>query len=105
MAIRLATPADLDSVVELALAALPDDPDWHYRFPYHDKYPEDHLKFTRLLFQFYLDPGHNDFRIMVAEAPKSESCPETKMVSYALWDVSFLNKRKYGPGYKPQDRS
>jgi hypothetical protein len=108
MAIRLATLADLDSVVELALAALPDDPYWHYRFPDHDKHPEDHLKFTRLWFRFYLDPGHDDFRLVVAEAPPpepKESGHATEMVAYALWDVSYLNRRKCGPDCKPQDRS
>ncbi len=41
---------------------------------------------------------------MVVEAPRSEDRNVTKVVSIAVWDVSFRNRRKHGQAYIPQDR-
>ena len=105
MPIRKATLDDFDNFLELVLKTLPDDPDWYYRFPYYKEYPEDYLKFTSILFKFFLDPSHDDFEVMVSETSKIGSPNEIIMVSWAVWDKSYLNKRKYGSGYKPQNGS
>ena len=105
MAICTANLTDLDSVLEVALSAMPYDPDWNYRYQYRDQYPEDHLKYTKLLFQFFIDPSYDDWHVMVAKAPSLEDPNVTKIVAFAVWDVSYVNKRKHGQDYKPLNRS
>lgn len=105
MTIRTADLTDLDNVVDLVLSVMPHDPQWNYRFPYRTEHAEDHLKYTKLLFQFFIDPSYDDWHVMVAEAPSLEDSSVIKVVAFAVWDVLFVNKRKHGGTYKPQNRS
>jgi hypothetical protein len=100
---RLALPADIDAVTNVILNAMPLDPQWDYRFPYRDQYPKDHYKFTRMLFEYFLDPSYDDWLVMVVEDTLRPGQP-AEVVSFGVWDISYLNKRRYGPGYRPQDR-
>src|ERR1700742_4884967 len=45
--IRRANLRDLDAVTEIALIAMPMDPQWAWRFPKRQMFPEDHLWQTR----------------------------------------------------------
>ena len=105
MAIRTATPSDIDSVVEIILSAFPRGHQWNYRFPYRAEHPEDHFKYTRILIQCFLDPTWDDFQVMVTEAPSMNDDAVTKIVSVSVWDVSYSNRRKHGQAYIPQNRS
>jgi hypothetical protein len=100
---RLALPADIEAVTNVIINAMPLDPQWDYRFPYRDQYPKDHYKFTRMLFEYFLDPSYDDWLVMVVEDSLRPGQP-TEVVSFGVWDISYLNKRRYGPGYRPQDR-
>ena len=102
--IRPATLADLDSLVEILRNARPLDETWKYSFQHRKQFPDDNIKFTKLLLRYYIDPAHDDFHVVVAEAPSLEGLQVTKVVACAIWDVSYRNKRKYGSEYKQQER-
>jgi len=101
---RLGVPSDVDAVTDVIIRTMPLDPQWNYRFPYREEYPEDHYKYTRMLIEYFLSPLYNDWLVMVIEDTLEEDSDELRIVSFAVWDVSFINKRKHGSGYKPQDR-
>jgi hypothetical protein len=105
MAIRPATMADLDAVVDVVINAMPDDPQWTYRFPYRHEFPEDHLKYTKMLYQLFIDPSYDDWFVLVKEAPSIEDSNVSKIVAFSVWDVSYINKAKHGPDYERQNRS
>lgn len=100
---RLGVPADVDAITHVIVNAMPLDPQWDYRFPHRRRYPVDHYKYTRMLIEYFLDPAYDDWRVMVVE-DSLEPGGATSIVSFGVWDVSYLNKRRHGPGYTPQDR-
>ncbi|KAK3905629.1 hypothetical protein C8A05DRAFT_41430 [Staphylotrichum tortipilum] len=99
---RLGVPADVDAITHVIINAMPLDPQWPYRFPYRHRYPVDHYKYTRMLIEYFLDPAYDDWLVMVVEDSPEPGGP-TAVVSFGIWDVSYLNRRRYGPGYTPQD--
>jgi hypothetical protein len=105
MRLREAGPSDVDAVVDVLLAAMPDDPAWDYRFQYRKEHPEDHRKFQRLFFKYLIDPSYEDWVVMVAESPSVEDSSVSNIVAFAVWDISYINKRKHGPSYKAKHRS
>lgn len=100
---RLGLPVDVEAIANVIINAMPLDPQWDYRFPYRHQYPEDHYNYTRMLFEYFLDPSYDDWLVMVVEDSLEPGGP-TEVVSFGVWDISYLNKRRYGPGYRPQDR-
>lgn len=105
MELREAGPGDVDAVVDVLVAAREDDPGWTYRFQHRHEYPEEHRKFQRLFVQCLIDPSYEDWLVMVAESPSVEDGGVAKIVAFAVWDVSYVNKRKYGPCYQRKNRS
>lgn len=85
MSIRPATEADMDAITWISVAALPADPICPYRFPFMDKYPDDHEKFTRLRYMEYLAAG--DSAIMVFECPSLEDPNVNKAVAFSIWQL------------------
>ncbi|KAK4449886.1 hypothetical protein QBC34DRAFT_83963 [Podospora aff. communis PSN243] len=102
MELRLGLPADVDPITKVILEAMPLDPQWDYRFPYRLRYPEDHYTYTRMLFEYFLDPEYDDWVVVVVEDAFSPS-DETRIVAFGVFNVAFRNKRRYGPGYQAQD--
>ncbi|KAM0424266.1 hypothetical protein ACHAPT_010411 [Fusarium lateritium] len=87
ISIRPVTADDLDAVVEIVIKAFPYDEQFAYRYPYREKYPEDHYKYTRLYYAEYLNTtfaGQNT--IMVATAPDLHNPRETKVIALSVWD-------------------
>lgn len=101
-AVRAATPADVDGIVDVVLVAMAHDPQWDWRFVHKREFPEDHYKFTRLLYEEFISPANDDWHVMLAEAKSPDD--SSKIVGFAVWDVSFANKAKMGPSYEPQNR-
>ncbi|KAM7200099.1 hypothetical protein V8F20_005520 [Naviculisporaceae sp. PSN 640] len=99
---RLGLPADVDAITNVIIQAMPLDPQWDYRFPWRHEFPEDHYKYTRMLFEYFLDPSYDDWLVMVVE-DSFEPGDDPQIVAFGVWDVSFANKRIHGPGYIPQD--
>ncbi|KAK1836858.1 hypothetical protein QBC39DRAFT_367062 [Podospora conica] len=102
--LRPGLPADLDGVTDVIIEAMPDDPQWDYRFPKRLEFPEDHKKYTKMLLQCFLDPQWDDWAVMVVEEqdPKAKD-QAPRIVSFGVFDVSYKNKRREGPSYKTQD--
>ncbi|KAJ4300111.1 hypothetical protein N0V88_002780 [Collariella sp. IMI 366227] len=99
---RLGVPTDVEAVTDVIIKTMPLDPQWDYRFPYRREYPEDHYTYTRMLFEYFLDPAYDDWVVMVVEDSLDPGGP-TSVVGFGVWDVSYANKRRYGSGYKTQD--
>ena len=102
--IRPAVPADLGGVVEVMRSIMPLNPQWDYRFQYRHEFPEDHTRYTELMLQLLIDPSYDDWRVMVAEAPSLKNPDVTKIVAFAVWDISYKNKRTHGSEYKSRSR-
>ena len=101
--IRPATFADVDDIVAVFQAAAPLDPTLPYLAQHAQQYPEDLIKLERLAHYLWISPKYSDFHVMVAEAPSVEDMTMTKVIAYAVWDVSYRNKRQYGSKYKSQN--
>ncbi|KAK3933868.1 hypothetical protein QBC46DRAFT_274929 [Diplogelasinospora grovesii] len=95
--IRKGVPSDVDAVTNVMIQAMPGDPQWNWRFPYRPQYPKDHIQFTKLLVGIFLDPKYDDWHVMVSEVSG------IGIVSFSVWNVSCLTKRKHGPGDIAQD--
>ncbi|SPQ20198.1 40ddd489-e041-4fed-ad20-01afb5df08ca [Thermothielavioides terrestris] len=76
---RLGLPADLEAVTDVIIRTMPLDPQWDYRFPYRRLYPEDHYKYTRMLFEYFLDPSYDDWLVMVVEDSAEPGGPVTEV--------------------------
>lgn len=100
---RLGRPEDLDGVTDVIIKAMPDDPQWDYRFPKRREFPDDHKKYTKMLMQHFLDPKLDDWAVMVVE-DRQKPDQDARIVSFGVFDVSYKNKRKMGTGYQTQDR-
>ncbi|KAF7344603.1 putative gnat family protein [Mycena sanguinolenta] len=99
--IRQAELADIDGVTDLLIISMPEDREWwDYRFPYRREYPDDHRQLFRALVAAWISPEFEDWVVLVAEC-YDESSQRWEMASYAAWDISYLNFRKFGDGYKP----
>lgn len=99
--IRQAEPCDVDAVTDVLVAAMPADRDWwDYRFPYRERYPEEHRKLFRLLVETWVSPEFGDWLVMVAEVFDA-AAGTWQAGAYAAWDVAYANRRKYGPAHQP----
>ncbi len=102
-AIRPATFADIDNLLAVYKAAAPLDQTFPYTNQHAQQYPEDLIKSEKLVNHLWISPKYTDFHVMVAEAPSLEDVTVTKVIAYAVWDVSYRNKRQYGSKYKSQN--
>lgn len=101
-AIRPATFADIDDILAISKAAGALDQTFTYIIQYAQQYPDDLIRLQRLVNHLLISPKYPDFHVMVAEAPSLEDVTVTKVIAYAIWDVSYRNKRLCGSEYKPQ---
>lgn len=102
--IRTATIADLDGLLEVNRSKRVHEPQWHYRFSHYDQFRQDNEKYDEIRHRHLLDPSNDDWHVMLAEAPSLEDPSVIKIVAYAIWDVSYRNKRRFGSVYQPSDR-
>ena len=100
---RLGRPADVDAVTNVMINTMPLDPQWDYRFAHRHEYPEDHYKYTRMTVEYFLDPSYDDWLVMVVEDSPKPGGPQ-QIVSFGVWNVSYINKRLHGPNYTAQSR-
>ena len=100
MTLRRGTPSDIDAVTGVIIETMPQDPQWNYRFPWRDQYPEDHYKYTRMLIKCFLEPAYPDWEVMVIEHNEQGG---KQIVSFAVWNISYINKKK-NLDYKARDR-
>jgi hypothetical protein len=100
LTLRAATKADLDDITDVVQAGFPDDPEWDYRFPYSEKYPEDNRKWTRREYDEYLEQP-DKYAVLAATAPvETDGKTSSKVIALAVWDISVLTKST-GGGKQP----
>lgn len=87
--LRSGTISDLESILNIGLAAMPMDPQWDYRFPYGRAFPQDQRDATRRRYQDFLEHEDN-WAVSIAEiVTSSHSSP----IGFAVWDISNLLAR------------
>ena len=101
--IRSATFADIDDLLAVYKASAPLESTFSYVNQHVQQYPEDLIKYEKLVNHLWISPKYSDFHVMVAEAPSLEDMTMTKVVACAVWDVSYRNKRQHGFKYKSQN--
>lgn len=89
--------ADLDAMVDIALTAMPMDPQWNWRFPYQSEYPEDTRLFTRWKYEEFLQDEGN-WMVILAECEFAN-----QPIAMAIWEVSALGYPKLH-NYTNQDK-
>ncbi|KAF1986480.1 acyl-CoA N-acyltransferase [Aulographum hederae CBS 113979] len=90
--VRKASVEDLDAILDIGLAALPHDPQWHYRFPYRHEFPEDTRDFTRARYKEFLEDGEKQWCVMVAESADAQHPRGAKPVAFAIWEIVNIRK-------------
>ena len=100
-AIRPATSVDIDDMVAIYTIAAPIEPMFTYFQQYAKQYPADVVKYQKQLHHLWLSPKYPDLKVMVAEVPSGEDVTVTKVIAYAVWDVTYRNKRQQGSKYEP----
>lgn len=98
---RIAVPSDLDQLVDVVLATMPSDKAWPYRFIRRREFPDDHRKYTKMIWGMFVDPAFDDWVVQVIEDTVDG---KATIVAFSAWNVSYVNKRKHGSGYEPQNR-
>ncbi|KAH6981655.1 hypothetical protein BKA56DRAFT_584260 [Ilyonectria sp. MPI-CAGE-AT-0026] len=100
MTMRIAVPSDLDQLVDVVLATMPSDKPWPYRFSRREEFPDDHRKYTKMIWGMFVDPAFDDWVVQVIEDTVDG---KPTIVAFSAWNVSYVNKRKHGSGYQPQN--
>ncbi|RSL72177.1 hypothetical protein CEP53_001204 [Fusarium sp. AF-6] len=97
--VRLAEARDVDLVTNVLIMAMEDNQCWQYQFPHSATYYEDHWNYTRDLVRRFLSTAYDDWIVMVLEIEVEAG--EWDIVAVSVWDVSYVNKRIHGRGYRP----
>jgi len=96
--IRLATKSDLDDLAWVLIAASPGDPNYLYRSPRRDDYPEDFAAQCRLKCAEYLDTN----KVVVYEGPLLSDPEKRRVVAFSVWERSSPRKQQAGHGHADQ---
>ena len=96
LSIRLAKAEDLDDLTDVAQISFPDDPEFDYRFPYRQDFPDDHRKWIRCEYEGYLAQPDKFAVLVVTVAVQSEEMYTTdKIIALAVWDMSVLKSAQH----------
>lgn len=89
--VRTATEADLEVLVDIAVSAMPMDPQWPYRFPLREEYPEEHRAHTRVMFKGFFDPPDASWEVVLAEKLGLEDATRKEPIAMSVWNMSCLD--------------
>jgi hypothetical protein len=89
--VRQAGLSDVDSITDIALAAMPMDPQWNWRFPLRQEFPMDNYTFTRIKYLEFLENKNGHWRAMIAECQPSGQ-QKAIAIAFAVWDVRNIKK-------------
>jgi hypothetical protein len=92
LSIRTATLADLDSMLEIGLEAMPLDPQWSWRFPGRLKFPEDTRKFTQMKYREFLENKSGNWLVLLAERISENISKKPRAIAFAVWDIPNLSR-------------
>lgn len=95
--LRAASILDLDVMVSIALAAMPLDPQWDYRFPHRRSYPEDTWLFTRRRYREFLENNRRWWVVLAELAATPQGKPgnrvdHPKAIAFAIWDITHVTQ-------------
>lgn len=96
LALRLARLDDLDNITTIAQRGFPDDPEFDYRFPYRDEFPEDNRRWICQEYREYLEQPEKYIVIIITASDNDD-----KAVALSIWDVSPSTPQK-GSGKQSQ---
>jgi len=86
--VRQASVDDLDALLEIGLAAMPQDPQWDYRFPYRHQFPNDTRLHTRERYREFLENRSGNWFVSLAEHYSNSPYAKPVPVAFAIWNVS-----------------
>lgn len=92
--VRNGTLADLDSILDIGLAALPMDPQWNYRFPHRQAFPQDQRDATRKRYLEFLKNSDGRWLVTVAEMLTGNSVAP---IAFAVWNIDNLSEKTTVP--------
>ncbi|KAI1135827.1 acyl-CoA N-acyltransferase [Hypoxylon sp. FL0543] len=84
LALRAATPDDLEDIATVAQEGFPDDPEFDYRFPYRQEFPEDNRKWIVQEYREYLEQP-DKYAVIIVTASDNDN----KAVALSVWDISI----------------
>ena len=97
LTLRHAQLSDVEAMTAIAIAAFPFDPQWPYRYPYREEYPDEHYRYVRLGFQEYLArTAEKANEIMLVEAPDKDNPGLVKVIAFSVWDIPGTSKNGKG---------
>jgi len=89
---RRATVEDLDDLTDIMCSAMPMDPQWDYRFPRRQEFPEDNRSCTRKMMESLVNDDENSHTVVrVITMPCGEEGRRSKAVAVAVWRLQFFN--------------
>ncbi|KAJ8131661.1 hypothetical protein O1611_g1965 [Lasiodiplodia mahajangana] len=98
--LRAATLTDVPQIADVIIAAMPFSSQWDYRFPHRHW----------LVYVVEPSPSEDAESVGVTEPGEGNTLQENNtpcekkpatIVAVAVWDISYINKRKNGPSYEP----
>jgi hypothetical protein len=79
MTLRRGNMADLNTLVELGLAAMPMDPQWNYRHPHRAEYPDEHRDGTAERWQrFFKSDVYGEWAVYLVDYQEQEDSLPTE---------------------------
>lgn len=81
--------ADLDDITKILIEGFLEEPMDNYCYPFRFKYTEDHFRWLREEYAYYLD---NPQKYLVHVAQPSEQSEGAKSVALAVWETAVLAK-------------
>lgn len=91
MAVRQATAADLEDLIQILIASSNDDPCYPYRFPHKDEYPLQYQEHCQRKCQEYLSSN----TVIVYEVANPSNAQQDKtVVAFSVWDQPKLRRPK-----------
>ena len=89
LALRKATTDDLDDLADIACAAFPMDPQWDYRFPHREEFPEDNWTYTRLMYKNLMENDSNVINIITVPSKKNGEIVR-RSIAVAVWELPSI---------------
>lgn len=85
--VRAATSHDLDAMATIMCQAMPQDPQWDYRFPLRKQFPEDNYESTRRMLQSMLYEYGVGIDVVTFPSPGFVKEEEEVPVGLAVWEL------------------
>ncbi|RYP57028.1 hypothetical protein DL769_009744 [Monosporascus sp. CRB-8-3] len=88
--LRKANKADLDDITRIHIKGFVEEPMDNYCYPFRSKHREDHFKWMRKEYEYYLDNSQK-YLVHVAEAAEqTEGGVSSKPIALAVWNIDVL---------------